>query len=276
MAPAGDSPSGRQSLDGFPLNAGVTPSQPPTASAQHFNGGVRRNNKRDSESNTSPKAQAIREACRLRRVDDLKELALSKGGFLSDSLRRQAWPVLLGLTPEDEASDPDGSPETNKDSSWKDLPRHRDEDQVKLDVDRAFIYYPNLENPADLERRKGDLSDLIVEVLRRHPYLCYFQGYHDICQVFLLVLEPAQCPLAVSRLSVLRIRDFMLPNLAPAIAQLRLLPDILRAADPALWRHLSQTEPFFALSGTLTMYAHDVQTLGEIARLAGSGEAAHP
>jgi hypothetical protein len=59
----------------------------------------------------------------------------------------------------------------------------------------------------------------------------------------------------------------MLPSLGPAIAQLRLIPDILRLADPSLWRHLSGTEPFFALSGTLTMYAHDVTTQGEIARL---------
>ncbi|KAL8313635.1 hypothetical protein RB601_003488 [Gaeumannomyces tritici] len=295
MAPAGDSPSGRHTVDGLSSDADVALLQPSTVSAQHTNSGVRRNDKTGSQSDLSPKAQAIREACKLRRVDDLKELALSKGGFLSDSLRQQAWPVLLGLAPEDEVIDLDGPSVTDRASSWRELPRHRDEDQVQLDVDRAFVYYPNrmqillqtlvfhlrtpsalspantsrpaVENPVELERRKADLSDLIVEVLRRHPYLCYFQGYHDICQVFLLVLEPAQCSLAVSRLSVLRIRDFMLPNLAPAIAQLRLLPDILDAADPALWRHLSQTEPFFALSGTLTMYAHDVQTLGEIARL---------
>jgi hypothetical protein len=59
----------------------------------------------------------------------------------------------------------------------------------------------------------------------------------------------------------------MLPSLGPAITQLRLIPSILRLADPALWRHLSATEPFFALSGTLTMYAHDITTLGEITRL---------
>lgn len=59
----------------------------------------------------------------------------------------------------------------------------------------------------------------------------------------------------------------MLPNLSAAISQLRLIPAILKAADPQLWYHLSQTEPFFALSGTLTMYAHDVQSLGEITRL---------
>lgn len=115
--------------------------------------------------------------------------------------------------------------------------------------------------------KKAELSDLITEVLRRQPYLSYFQGYHDICQVFLLVLPPPERAMAVSRLSCLRIRDFMLPNLDPAIAQLRLIPDILLAADAKLCRHLSQTQPFFALSGTLTMYAHDVQEYGDIARL---------
>ena len=71
----------------------------------------------------------------------------------------------------------------------------------------------------------------------------------------------------VARLSALRIRDFMLPSLGPAVRQLRLIPDILRASDPQLWRHLSATEPFFALAGMLTMYAHDITTLGEITRL---------
>jgi len=108
---------------------------------------------------------------------------------------------------------------------------------------------------------------LITEVLRRQPYLCYFQGYHDICQVFLLVLEPRSRAAAVARLSTLRIRDFMLPTLAPALAQLRLIPAILDVANPKLREHLSRTEPFFALSGTLTMYAHDIQEYGEIARL---------
>lgn len=130
---------------------------------------------------------------------------------------------------------------------------------------------PNLttdESDQERARQKQELSDLILSVLRRHPYLCYFQGYHDICQVFLLVLpRPLRSP-AVARLSALRIRDFMLPNLTAAIAQLRLIPEILRAADPALAAHLPlHSDPFFALSGTITMYAHDVQSLGEITRL---------
>lgn len=59
----------------------------------------------------------------------------------------------------------------------------------------------------------------------------------------------------------------MLPTLQAAISQLRLIPEILRAADPALASHLSEAQPFFALSDTLTMYAHNITTLGEISRL---------
>lgn len=59
----------------------------------------------------------------------------------------------------------------------------------------------------------------------------------------------------------------MLPTLSPALAQLRLIPSIISTVSPALYTHLSQTQPFFALSGTLTMYAHDIQEYGDIARL---------
>ncbi|PMD23188.1 hypothetical protein NA56DRAFT_687535 [Hyaloscypha hepaticicola] len=205
------------------------------------------------------KVASILDACKCRDITTLRTLATSDGGLVSDEVRRQAWPLLLGY----------GGSQLEKEGldGWKALPRHRDEDQVRLDVDRSFIYYPNDQSSEDLDRRKEELSDLITAVIRNQPYLCYFQGYHDICQVFLLVLEPRSRAAAVARLSTLRIRDFMLPTLAPALAQLRLIPAILHAVDPKLCAHLSLTQPFFALSGTLTMYAHDIQEYGEIARL---------
>ena len=233
----------------------------------------------------SPKIADIVGACKRGSLDDLKTLAESKGGFLSDSLRQKAWPILLGLARDDNNHEAEAATSS---VPWQKLEPHRDEGQVKLDVDRAFVHYPARESPpldkrphdkelsanTDIDKseaeeslQKAELSALIVEVLRRHPHLCYFQGFHDICQVFLLVLAPRQRAPAVARLSLLRIRDFMLPRIDPAVAQLQLIPDLLRAADPALWRHLSHTKPFFALSGTLTMYAHDVTSLGEIARL---------
>ena len=123
------------------------------------------------------------------------------------------------------------------------------------------------QSEAELSLRKSELSSLITEVLRRYPYLCYFQGYHDISQVLLLVLAPECRARVLARLSVLRIRDFMLPSFGPTTAQLSLLPDILHAADPKLRRHLAGVQPYYALAGTLTMYAHNIETYQDIARL---------
>ncbi|PKS08860.1 hypothetical protein jhhlp_003471 [Lomentospora prolificans] len=215
------------------------------------------------------KESAIHDACLNTDLGSLKLLAESEGGFLADDLRRKAWPILLGLPAETKSKDVSSSlaDVEIEQPPWQELSHHPDEDQVQLDVNRAFIYYPNGLTEADLRKRKSELSDLITEVLRRHPFLCYFQGYHDICQVFLLVLDPPLRAPLVARLSLLRIRDFMLPTLAPTVAQLRLIPDILNAADPSLREHLAGTEPFYALSGTLTMYAHNIEGYRDIARL---------
>lgn len=59
----------------------------------------------------------------------------------------------------------------------------------------------------------------------------------------------------------------MLPTFAQALTQLHLIPAILNTVNPRLRDHLSLTQPFFALSGTLTMYAHDIQEYGDISRL---------
>lgn len=83
----------------------------------------------------------------------------------------------------------------------------------------------------------------------------------------LLVLGKELAVEAALRFSLLRLRDFMLPSLASSLTQLELLPAILTVADPTLAQHLSQTRPYFALAATLTMFAHDIESYAEIARL---------
>ncbi|KAF2818876.1 hypothetical protein CC86DRAFT_375518 [Ophiobolus disseminans] len=201
------------------------------------------------------KEALITAACQEGDVAALVHLATTTSGLVSDSLRRTAWPLLLACTDE-----------TSK-TPWQKLPPHREEHQVGLDVNRAFVYYPKNESEKQLDGRRHELSDVITDVLRRHPMLCYFQGYHDIVQVFLLVLGARDAPAAVSRLSLLRIRDFMLSKLDPAIAQLELLRPILRAADPDLYAHMHTSQPSFALANTITMFAHNIQAYKDITRL---------
>jgi TBC1 domain family member 20 len=106
-----------------------------------------------------------------------------------------------------------------------------------------------------------------VEVLRRYPALCYFQGYHDIIQVLYLVLGAQDAPSPAIRLSLLRIRDYMLPTLEPAIRHLELLPAILRIQDPALYNHVPLQRHTYALGATLTLFSHVIDAYEDITRL---------
>lgn len=97
--------------------------------------------------------------------------------------------------------------------------------------------------------------------------LCYFQGFHDIVQVLMLVLGAEAAYPAVEFVSLLRIRDYMLPSMAPALKHLWLLPAILQAADRELAGHLALPHVHYALPATLTLYAHEIEQYSDIARL---------
>ena len=213
------------------------------------------------------KTARITAACHARDTHALVALASSPDGLVSDSLRRAAWPLLLGVHVGVDQQD---------DMDVDALPPHADEHQVDLDVNRAFVYYPPSDSPAALARRQTELNAVIVAVLRRHPALSYFQGYHDIVQVLYLVLGPRAAAPAAARLSLLRIRDFMLSSLDPAVAHLQLLRPLLRRTDPALYHRLPYGAATFALAGTLTMFAHNLQHYHDVTRLFDFFLAHHP
>ncbi|KAK5251766.1 GTPase-activating protein gyp8, partial [Exophiala xenobiotica] len=123
------------------------------------------------------------------------------------------------------------------------------------------------ESEQSLDRRRTDLSNVIVSTLRSHPMLSYFQSYHDVVQVLLLVLGEPYARLAVPRISLLRLRDYMLPTISPARKHFEVVSAIVKSADPELADHISEAENSFALSATHSLFAHDIQDYGAIARL---------
>ncbi|KAI9029646.1 hypothetical protein CLU79DRAFT_695778, partial [Phycomyces nitens] len=83
---------------------------------------------------------------------------------------------------------------------------HKDEAQVALDVPRSVNRYPpNL----DEDRRKAlqdDLSLVILHVLRSCPSLHYYQGFHDVCTVFLLLFGVQKASILVEKLAIYFLR----------------------------------------------------------------------
>ncbi|KAK9389203.1 rab-GTPase-TBC domain-containing protein [Lipomyces mesembrius] len=118
---------------------------------------------------------------------------------------------------------------------------------------------------SQLRVKKGELLDVIIQVLRQHPKLSYFQGYHDIAQVIYMVFGKRKAVPVLEHLSLYRLRDFMMPTLQPALDHLNLIPPLLDQIDKPLSRHLRYTKPFYALAAVLTLFAHDIQSYSEIA-----------
>ena len=85
--------------------------------------------------------------------------------------------------------------------------------------------------------------------------------------MLLLVLGAEKAAPLLARLSLLRIRDYMLPTFSASESHVQLLPAIVYATDPNLCQHLAGLQPYFAIAATLTLYAHDIEEYGGISRL---------
>lgn len=168
----------------------------------------------------------------------------------------------------------------SSDRSFKNGKKHKDEDQVALDIRRSFIALGD--TPLRVIRRK-ELSTVIVGVLRRHPALNYYQGYHDVVSVLLCVLVPhsesrgeseiqpaSQDALdavvdVACRLSLHFLRDAMTENMTPTLGHLKVLRDLLRHSSSQegngnLAKKVEQAAPlpYFALPWLLSIFAHEL------------------
>lgn len=128
-----------------------------------------------SSSDLNEKRGRIQQARREGDLDTVASLALSSDGLLSDDIRQDVcelycpffpasrflWagslarppaylddanlmhfhtgPLLLGYTDFRLGAE---NAESIPRKDWENLPPHKDEDQVRLDVDRSFVYYP--------------------------------------------------------------------------------------------------------------------------------------
>ena len=153
------------------------------------------------------------------------------------------------------------------------LPVHKDERQVELDVQRSFVAWDIDDRPV----RRQQLDTLIRSTLRRHPELHYFQGFHDLVAVVLVTLCPSTaapwpsdacyaCVQAtVDRLSLAFARDSHAADLLPVMGQLKIVRNIVRAADApyayALENAFYPNHMLVALPWLLTLFTHSAPQL---------------
>lgn len=187
-------------------------------------------------------------------IGNLQRIGRSKG--FPSRLRRRIWPILLHLDPALGYSDDNLVP-------------HRDEKQVLLDTQRSFTNRPANVPEDAIPGLKDDLQHCISQVLRRNPWLNYYQGYHDIAELLLLTLGRSATIPALERLSHIYLRDYMLSTLTPSMSILRLVHQIVEIADPKLFSILqvSDTEPYYAISAILTWWIHSIESHADACRV---------
>ncbi|XP_071785081.1 TBC1 domain family member 20-like isoform X2 [Asterias amurensis] len=222
-----------------------------------------------TESERKVKLATIHKALTADPVDvaALRKLAISKGGLLTDDVRRKAWPKLLNVNLFDVPY-----------KKGVNLEAHRDYHQVVLDVNRSLKRFPKGMRDDQREKLQGQLVDVIVRVLIKNDQLHYYQGYHDICVTFLLVVGKEASFALVDKLSTHHLRDFMDANMDRTRHMLNYLLPIIKKANPELhdFMQASEVGTVFALAWLITWYGHVLNDFRSVVRLYDFFLACHP
>lgn len=226
-----------------------------------------------SETVKSLKSKAVQEAVEAHNWNSVKEYCRTLDGLVSNGLRKKVWPALLG------ALDVSLHLHTLDQLNTNDLQEHKDEDQVLLDVKRLFtVTCMAPQGTEDLEELRRRLFGLVVRVLRKYPQLNYYQGFHDIASVVLLVcyendrFDETTATVILERLTVLHLRDFMLPNIDLTVNHLKVVAALLEETDPVLFQIASVSSQLFQITNglyydykfieplllILTIFSHDI------------------
>lgn len=227
---------------------------------------MRRRASRKGSHLKTARIQEINEAITSKDLPRLRRLTLGPSGLVETSVRQRAWPLLL------EASLPHHF-------HFRELiKKHKDWTQVQLDVNRAYNFLPTSPKKSLVNRIHTALEEIIHAILSRNPFLHYYQGFHDVCLVFLLVLGEDLGFVASERVAVYYLRDAMSHDLELVVQLLSLIYPLLENEDQELHLMFKEIDlkPYFALSWVITWFSHDIDTRADVERIFDFLLASHP
>ncbi|GBL96598.1 TBC1 domain family member 20 [Araneus ventricosus] len=201
-------------------------------------------------------------------TDFLKNAAISRGGLLNDEIRKKVWPKLVGVD----------LIETSPRPSLKEIEAHPYYGQVVLDVNRSLKRFPPSIKEAQRLTMLDQLVFLIMRVLCRHPDMHYYQGYHDICVTFLLVLGEETAFHVVEKLSRTHLNVFMEKNMEPTVHLLEYMYVLIGKENPLLKNFLLKSEVgvIYCLSWLITWFGHVLNDYDNVVRLFDFFIVSHP
>eukprot|EP01084_Bolivina_argentea_P269293 457641_1 len=196
---------------------------------------------------------------------------LSRNGFVTNELRKKAWPLLLGCGNNETESD-------NKNDNQDKETKHNYYDQIKKDAIRSMHHFDVTKNYSLKERQREQeaLERILNGIFMNNKNLHYTQGFHDMCSVFYIVCGENLGQKLSENLAKRHMRDLVRENMNVYQFILKLLFPLLSLVDIELYNILSPLSSIFALSWLLTWFAHNIGTFNDISRLYDFFLSTHP
>ncbi|KAL0491612.1 hypothetical protein AKO1_010314 [Acrasis kona] len=190
-------------------------------------------------------------------MDKLRYLSSTRGCG-NNQTRKKVWPILLHAN------------ELNIELR-ENYSEHEQYEQVEKDVDRSMWKFTREISDDERLSKRRQLSRLVNSCLLDDPGLHYFQGFHDVATVMLLVCGESAALPCLSRISHNHLYEAMnTKSLGEVLNVLPLIHVILSEHDPAVAKHLSEAGMdvgHYALSWVLTWFSHVIDDLDLIGRL---------
>lgn len=174
------------------------------------------------------------------------------------------------IVAKDVILDPDDDPDrVSKLKQIENESKYRDKKQIMLDVNRAFVHFPKDLKAKEKTIKQIELSKVILYSLKDHSYLHYYQGYHDICSLLLLVLGEDIAKPCAEILALYWLREYMKETLEPTLEVMSFLYPILKYADPKIYKlvYNNMIPPYFSISWVITWCIHDLKDTSEMERI---------
>ncbi|KAA3678075.1 integrin alpha FG-GAP repeat containing protein 1 [Paragonimus westermani] len=191
-------------------------------------------------------------------VKYLQEFCITTFGLMDNEVRRRVWPIITGVESRNEVC-----------YSEDVLTTHHSYHQVKLDVNRLDSLLPPDLDSAEKDEIRAVMMRLTVSLLLDNPHLHYYQGFHDICYIFLSVLGENEARSVLNRILPQRFSLFMEASMDSTVDYMQLIFALLGYLRPTLTENLEQVGlgPHFALAWIVTWFAHVLQEMDDVRRL---------
>ncbi|CAL8073321.1 unnamed protein product [Calicophoron daubneyi] len=188
----------------------------------------------------------------------LREHCITTYGLVDNDVRRAVWPILAGVNGESYC--------TYESDALKSNPNYH---QVQLDVNRLDSLMPNGLSTEEKDEIRETMMRLVVSVLMDNPSMHYYQGFHDICYVFLSVLGEDGARLALNKLLPSRFSLFMEKTMEGTVDYMQLIFAMLGHLRPQLTKNMEAVGlgPHFALAWIVTWFAHVLPEMDDVRRL---------